>query len=219
MENYIFNRKKSKKKVGIFSNLGRIRIRYFTKRIRGSGSRSTWNGSATLPEWIDFPSYIRKIYPEKHCRSIRVHQGVIIRLSNSYSYLYRIADPDSFGCPDQDPNPPKNIGKSCTIQKILQELSENMQFFQVEDAKNSIFSKSNQFKGINQVISFHFSNFGWNRNTGLNQYNSWRGLKALLVLPIFWWFLTVSSWKPYLYENFIILCRIFSYINIYRVFQ
>ena len=51
-EKYIFIEKKSKTKVDIFPILGRIlsriRIRYFTKRIRGSGSISKWNGSATL---------------------------------------------------------------------------------------------------------------------------------------------------------------------------
>ena len=46
LEKYIFYRKKSKTKVDIFPILGRIwsririRIRYFTKRIRGSGSIS-----------------------------------------------------------------------------------------------------------------------------------------------------------------------------------
>ena len=55
-EKYIFNRKKSKTKVDIFPILGlnRIRIHYFTKRIRGSGSISKWNESATLHEcdWL-----------------------------------------------------------------------------------------------------------------------------------------------------------------------
>ena len=48
LERYIFNRKK--KEYGIFSILGliRSRIRYSTKRSRGSGSISKWNGSATL---------------------------------------------------------------------------------------------------------------------------------------------------------------------------
>ena len=55
-EKYIFYRKK----VDIFPILGRIRnrirIRYFTKRIRGSGSRSIskWNGSETLVFLIIF---------------------------------------------------------------------------------------------------------------------------------------------------------------------
>ena len=49
-EKYIFYIKKSKTKVDIFPILGRIwiRVRYFTKRIRGSGSISKWNESATL---------------------------------------------------------------------------------------------------------------------------------------------------------------------------
>ena len=53
-EKCIFYRKKSKTKVDIFRNLGqiwsRILIRYFTKRIRGSGSGSvsSWRRSKTL---------------------------------------------------------------------------------------------------------------------------------------------------------------------------
>ena len=59
-ERYFFYIKNSKTKVDIFPILGRIwirirsriRIRYFTKRIRGSGSISKWNGSATLLKGI-----------------------------------------------------------------------------------------------------------------------------------------------------------------------
>ena len=70
-EKYIFYTKKSKTKVDIFPILGRIwsrirsriRIRFFTKRIRGSGSGSIskWNGSATLllshPVWHKIAYY------------------------------------------------------------------------------------------------------------------------------------------------------------------
>ena len=41
-------KKKLKKNVGIFSSLGRIRIRFSTKRIRGSGAVSKSNGSDAL---------------------------------------------------------------------------------------------------------------------------------------------------------------------------
>ena len=98
-EKYIFY----KKKVDIFTILSRIwsririrsRIRFFTKRIRGSGSISKWNGSKTL--LITFHTYLLSYIWSKcrgrffHCQTIFKTMIVGLMHPGLWSPLHRVA--------------------------------------------------------------------------------------------------------------------------------